>query len=196
MDVLPRDFYLQDTLTVAKDLLGKLIVHIDKGSRLSGMIVETEAYLGEQDDACHASKGRTKRTEVMYQLGGHAYIYLIYGMYELFNVVTRHEGYPEAVLIRAVEPIDGIDQMTENYKHSLSSLKLTNGPGKFTKAMNITRSLNCNDLTTKPLFIEEYKNISNTEITVSKRIGIHYAKNWKDKNFRFYISNSPCVSKK
>ncbi len=195
MTRLSREFYLQDTLTVARDLLGKSLTFVREGIRLSGMIVETEAYLGEIDLACHSSKGRTRRTEVMYGEAGHAYVYLIYGIHELFNVVTRPKGHPEAVLIRALEPLESLEVMKSNYPPKNTGQKLCNGPGKLTKALGITRKYNGHDLLNDPLWIEPYKTIRPEEIVASKRIGLKCAKEWQDKDYRFHIKSSPFVSK-
>ncbi len=192
---LSRDFYLQDTLTVAHDLLGMRLVFVRDGIRLSGMIVETEAYLGEVDLACHSSKGKTKRTEVMYGQAGHAYVYLIYGVYEMFNVVTRPKGHPEAVLVRGIEPLESIEVMKSNYPSIKHHQKLTNGPGKLTKAFHITREYNGHDLLRDPLFIESYKKVNHKEIAASKRIGLKCSKEWRDKEYRFYIKSNSFVSK-
>src|SRR5215218_2863280 len=126
---LPRAFYNRPALVVAKDLLGKVLVHSENGIRRAGIIVETEAYVGEHDLAAHSSKGRTARTEVMFGPPGHAYVYLIYGMYDCFNVVTERDGYAAAVLVRGVAPVTGCDGKTD-------------GPGKLCRAMHITRALN------------------------------------------------------
>ncbi len=195
MTRLSREFYLQDTITVAHDLLGKRLVFVREGIRLSGMIVETEAYLGEMDLACHSSKGRTKRTEVMYGEAGHAYVYLIYGIHELFNVVTRPKGHPEAVLIRALEPIESVEVMKSNHLPKNSGQKLYNGPGKLTKAFGITREYNGHDLLKDPLWIESYKTVSPEGIVVSKRIGLKCTKEWRDKDYRFHIESNSFVSK-
>jgi len=186
---------MQDTVAVAKNLLGKKIVHIQNGVRLSGMIVETEAYIGTEDTACHAHKGKTKRTEIMFRKAGIAYIYLIYGMHELFNVVTRDEGMPEAVLIRAVEPMEGIGTMKKNRPIKGAAINLTNGPGKWTRAMNLTRAFNGYSLQSDILFIEEYQAFVENEITSTKRIGVEYAKGWRNKKLRFYITKNHAVSK-
>jgi DNA-3-methyladenine glycosylase len=127
---LGREFYARDTLTVARELLGQRLVRVmEDGQRLAGIIVETEAYIGEEDQACHASHGRTPRNAVMYGPAGFAYIYFIYGMYYCLNVVTEQEGFPAAVLIRAIEPTEGIPRM-QAYRQGRPLHELTNGPGK------------------------------------------------------------------
>ncbi|MHC1720503.1 MAG: DNA-3-methyladenine glycosylase [Clostridiaceae bacterium] len=199
MSKLQRIFYMEDTKIVAKMLLGKLLVHEIDGKRISGIIVETEAYLGVTDKAAHSFGGRkTIRTEPMYGLGGYAYIYFIYGLYNCFNVVTRSEGVPEAVLIRALEPCDGLDAMAEaRYNKAYSELNksqlknLANGPGKLCMALSIDRNLNGEDLCGNKLYIEDNPNIARPfKILTSKRIGVDYAEEARDFLLRFYIENN------
>jgi len=198
---LDRSFYLKDTVTVATQLLGKLLVHEMDGKMMSGIIVETEAYLGTEDRAAHSFGGRrTPRNEAMYSLGGHAYIYFIYGMYYCFNVVTGHKGVPEAVLVRALEPVEGLDFMAAaRYKKDYASLStrqrinLTNGPGKLCMALNIDRRLNGEDLCGRRIYIED--RTETPEICSSKRIGIDYAGEDRDLPLRFYIQSNKYVSK-
>jgi len=198
---LDRSLYLKDTVTVATQLLGKLLVHEMDGKMMSGIIVETEAYLGTEDRAAHSFGGRrTPRNEAMYSLGGHAYIYFIYGMYYCFNVVTGHKGVPEAVLVRALEPVEGLDFMAAaRYKKDYASLStrqrinLTNGPGKLCMALNIDRSLNGEDLCGRRIYIED--RTETPEICSSKRIGIDYAGEDRDLPLRFYIQSNKYVSK-
>ena len=185
-----------DTEVVAKQLLGKLLVREIENKRIAGMIVETEAYLGQKDLGCHASKGKTERNKSMFLIGGTAYVYFIYGMYYLFNVVTRSIDEPEAVLIRALEPVEGIDEMIINRNNQSKIISLTNGPGKLTKALIINKSLNGHDLLHSPLYLEDYKSIDICDIHTSTRIGIDYAKEWKDKMLRYYIKNNKHISKK
>lgn len=180
---LPRQFYARKTLTVARDLLGRVLVHKDGPVRRAGVIVETEAYLGPHDLACHASKGRTARTDVMFGLPGHAYVYLIYGMYDCFNVVTEREGHPAAVLVRAVAPIEGC-------------VGKTDGPGKLCRAMNITRALNRADLTDSALVIEEGARVSARRIEKGARIGVDYAGEWAHEHLRFWVRGDPHVSRR
>jgi len=201
MTKLDRSFYLKDTVTVARQLLGKLLVHEVDGKRISGIIVETEAYLGTIDRAAHSFGGRrTPRNEVMYGLGGHAYIYFIYGMYYCFNVVTGHEGVPEAVLVRALEPVEGLDFMAAaRYKNDYEPLSnrqrinLTNGPGKLCIALAIDRSLNGEDLCGSRIYIEDRADIP--DICSAKRIGIDYAGDDRELPLRFYLRNNKYVSK-
>lgn len=199
---LDRDFYRRDSLTLARELLGKILVHNVDGKELRGMIVETEAYLGVVDKAAHSYGGRrTKRVETMYGQPGIAYVYIIYGMYNCFNIVAREVGIPEAVLVRAIEPLGELEQMSLNrfnkpYIELTKTQKkgLTNGPGKLCDAMLIDRKLDGEDLCGERLYVEEgtEKNIS---IVTSKRIGIDYAEEAKDFPYRFYIEGNPYVSR-
>ena len=143
--VLSRFFYERPTLEVAKELLGKLLVRMWDGKRISGIIIETEAYIGEDDPACHASVGKTPRNCIMYGQAGFAYVYFIYGMYFCLNVVTERYGFPAAVLIRALEPVEGIEWM-KKWRNKDKLSELTSGPGKLTQALFITKELNGVDL--------------------------------------------------
>lgn len=195
---LPRKFYLRDdTIAVARDLLGKLIVVPDEiGRRVSGMIVETEAYLGEIDRAAHSFGGRrTARNEVTYGSGGHAYVFFIYGMYYQLNVVCGRVGSPHVVLIRAVEPVDGIEIMRER-RGDMKDRNLTSGPGKLCIAMAIDRSLNGKDLLGEKIWLEEYLSFAAEEIAVGKRIGIDYAGDDAHRPWRFWVKGNEFVSKK
>ena len=158
-----------------------------------GRIVETEAYVGPQDLACHASKGRTARTEVMFGPPGHAYVYFIYGFYNMLNLVTEAEDYPAAVLIRAVEPVDGVDLMRRRRKTGLLR-NLASGPGKLCQAFGIDRSLNGADLCGCALFVEDRAEPT-PKFQATPRIGVDYAGKWKDKPLRFLICGSEFVSK-
>lgn len=195
---LPREFYTRpNVLTVTRDLLGKLLVVPDEdGRRVSGMIVEVEAYRGPEDRASHAYGGRrTKRTETMYREGGVAYVYFVYGMYYQFNVVCNVRDIPHAVLVRALEPVEGIELMRER-RHQHPDHNLTNGPGKLCIALNIDRALDGADLLGDRVWIEEYKSISPRRIARGPRIGIDYAQEWIDKPWRFWIKDNPYVSRK
>ena len=150
---LPRSFYEQSTIDVAKQLLGKYFVRKHPDGDMVGRIVETEAYVGPQDLACHAAKGRTARNEVMFGPAGHAYVYFIYGFYNMLNLVTEARDYPAAVLIRAVEPVGGIDLM-KNRRRSEALRNLASGPGKLCQAFAIDRSLNGTDICGKVLYVE------------------------------------------
>jgi DNA-3-methyladenine glycosylase len=192
---LGRDFYQQPTLQMARDLLGKRLVRVLNGQRLSGLIVETEAYIGEADGACHASRGRTPRTEVMYGPPGHAYVYFIYGMHHCFNVVTEQEGFPAAVLIRALEPLEGLEWM-RHHRPGRPDDQLTNGPGKLCAAMAIDRTLNgVNLCTSQVFFIEEGRTVADEEIATSPRIGIRSDEVARSRPWRFYIKGNSCVSR-
>lgn len=201
MKTLTREFYNRDSLIVAKELLGKVLVHRVDEKLISAKIVETEAYMGIEDKAAHSFGGkRTPRVEVMYGGPGFSYVYIIYGMHHCFNIVTREEGTPQAVLIRAVEPIDGFDLIAQNrFKKPFNQLTkgqitgLTNGPGKLCKALMIDKKLNGEDLCGRTLSVENRKEESITILT-SKRIGIDYAEEAKDFLWRFYIKDNPFVS--
>jgi DNA-3-methyladenine glycosylase len=174
-------------------LLGKYLVRKHPKGDTVGRIVETEAYVGPQDLACHASKGRTARTEVMFGPPGHAYVYFIYGFYNMLNLVTEAKDYPAAVLIRAVEPVDGIELMRSRRKNGLLR-NLASGPGKLCQAFGIDRSLNGADLCASELFVED-RGEATPKIQATPRIGVDYAGKWKDKRFRFVIRGSEFVSK-
>jgi DNA-3-methyladenine glycosylase len=195
MAILKREFYKQDTIEVAKSLLGKILLHDAPEGITVGRIVETEAYLGPEDQAAHSSGGRrTARNEVMYGEKGHAYVYFIYGMYFCFNITTGiFLGKPEAVLLRALEPISGQDIMI---KRRGTKINLTNGPSKLCIAMGITKLQNKFDLTAPSLYIEDAKQISNFEIVETTRVGVDYAGEWKNKPWRFYIKGNSFVSLK
>lgn len=200
--ILESNFFKRDTVEVAKNLLGKKIIRNISGNFFCAKIVETEAYIGLEDRACHSYGGNiTKRSEILYKEGGTIYVYLIYGMYNLLNIVTKNENDPEAVLIRAVEPIENIDAMSLNrfgkiYKDLSSYQKknLTNGPGKLTIAMGIDRALNGKILSQDYLYIEEGEDVRN--IIETKRIGIDYAGEDANLPLRFYIEDNHYVSVK
>ena len=194
---LPREFYLRhDVLTVARDLLGKLlVVPGPDGERMSAKIVEVEAYRGPEDRASHAYGGRrTKRTETMYRAGGVAYVYFVYGMYYQFNVVSNVADIPHAILVRALEPVEGIEVMRER-RHAHTDRNLTSGPGKLCIAMGIDRRLDGADLLGDEVWLEEYESVSPRKIARGPRIGIDYAEKWIDKPWRFWIKNNPYVSR-
>lgn len=194
---LERDFYTRaDTLLVARELLGKLLVVPDAdGTRVSGIIVETEAYHGPLDKASHAyNHRRTPRTESMYGAGGTAYVYFIYGMYHQFNVVTHTEGEPSAVLIRALEPREGLDVMRAR-RPVKGERNLTGGPGKLCMAMGIDRRFDRASLLGDSVWIEEGETIGPRRITRGPRIGIGYAEEYLGKPWRFWIRDNPYVSK-
>lgn len=193
MKILPRSFYARNTLTVAKELLGKHLVRQNQGEKITGKIVEVEAYRGFDDPASHAYKGKTIRNQVMFGKPGCAYVYFIYGNHYCLNVTTEKEGVPGAVLIRALEPISGIKSMMKNRK-TKEVANLTNGPGKLTKALNITKAQNELDLTKNgKLFICKPDLTETIEIACSTRIGV---KAGAEKAWRFYIKNNKFVSKR
>lgn len=196
MAKLKTAFYRQHDVTViAKELLGKILVTNINGVRTAGMIVETEAYAGIIDRASHAwNNRRTKRTEVIFQPGGLAYVYLCYGIHYLFNVVTNIENTPHAVLIRALQPVDGIDMMQRRYNNKPSA-KLTAGPGSLCKAMGIDTSLNGESLTGKKVWIETGQDIADDNIVISTRVGVQYAGEDAYLPYRFSIKNNDWVSK-
>jgi DNA-3-methyladenine glycosylase len=195
---LPREFYLRpDVLKVSRELLGKLlVVRGPGGERVSGKIVEVEAYRGPEDRASHAYGGRrTKRTETMYGAGGVAYVYFVYGMYYQFNVVSGVADVPHAILVRALEPVEGIEIMRAR-RHSHPDHNLTNGPGKLCIAMGIDRQLDGADLLGEHVWLEEFEQVSPHRIARGPRIGIDYAQEWIDKPWRFWIRDNPYVSRK
>jgi DNA-3-methyladenine glycosylase len=190
---LLRSFYEQPTVDVAKQLLGKYLVRQHPEGATVGRIVETEAYVGPQDLACHASKGRTARTEVMFGPAGHAYVYFIYGFYNMLNLVTERKNHPAAVLIRAVEPMTGIELMRA--RRQLDNLRdLASGPGKLCQAFAIDRSLNGADLCDDVLYVEERGELQ-PKIRATPRVGVDYAGKWKDKRYRFLVRDSDFVSR-
>ncbi|MFN0277287.1 MAG: DNA-3-methyladenine glycosylase [Pyrinomonadaceae bacterium] len=195
---LPREFYLrEDTITIAKDLLGKLLVVCDeKNRRVSGMIVETEAYLGVADRGAHSYAGRrTPRNEVTYGIGGHAYVFFVYGMYYQLNVVTGPVDHPHVALIRAVDPVEGIEKMRKR-RGPMKDRNLTSGPGKLCIALSIDQSLNGENLRGKRIWLEDHRSFSGEEIAIGKRIGIDYAGEDADKPWRFWVKDNDFVSKR
>lgn len=203
MKILSREFYDRESIIVAKELLGKLLVHNINGENIVSKIVETEAYMGIIDKAAHSYGGkRTKRVEIMYGKAGFSYVYLIYGIYNCFNIVTNKEGIPQAILIRGVEPIEGIEFMAQSRYNKPYDLlnksqltNLTNGPGKLCKALAIDRSLNGLDMCASKLYVLEGDN-KEVDIVSAKRVGIDYAEEAKDYLWRFYIKDNKYVSVK
>lgn len=196
--ILPKDFYLQDTIDVAKALLGKVLSYQIAGKTFSGIVTETEAYLGIEDRGCHTfNRKRTPRTETMFMEGGVAYIYQIYGMYYCFNCVTQTKGIPEAVLVRALEPTEGIKLMKHNRK-TQDIKNLTTGPGKLCQAFGLTKLQDKVDLTKGPITVGEnnkFKKISSSDIRETPRIGIDYAGDHALLPLRYTIAGSEFVSK-
>jgi len=200
---LQRSFFKRDTIVVAKDLLGKVLVRKIGKKEIRAIIVETEAYIGEEDQACHARFGRTKRNGVMYGKAGGAYVYLCYGIHELLNIVTEKEGFPAAVLVRGVKigsfagqvPNGGALQERKlpvalaNPLLGILPCRNRLGPGKLTKYLHITRKLNKEDLTkSTKLWVENFGlKIKKLQIKSAKRIGVSYAGKWAKKKWRFFI---------
>jgi len=175
---LPRSFYDRDTIVVAKELLGKCLVHSER----VGRIVEVEAYLGRHDLAAHSAKGLTERTKPMFGPPGHAYVYLIYGRYYCMNVVTEREGHPSAVLLRAIEPVKNVQGRTQ-------------GPGLLCQAMGIDKRLNTHDLLSDDIYIAAPSRPEPLKIVKRPRVGVDYAGHWAKRRLRFYIQGNPFVSR-
>lgn len=196
---LPHSFYRQpNVVTVAKQLVGKVLCTRLDGQLTSGIITETEAYCGRGDKACHASDGtRTDRTETMYQAGGIAYIYLCYGIHHLFNVVTNSKDKADAVLIRAVKPLEGQEAMLGRRHKKEVTPTLTAGPGRLTQALGITTDYDATDLSGTTIWIEDRgRNISQDNLVATPRIGVDYAGKDAERPWRFYPGNSKWVSRK
>jgi len=175
MGILERDFYARPTITVARSLLGKRLIRHVNGAELSGVIVETEAYCGRADSACHAHRGKTLRNAVMFGRPGVAYVYFTYGMHYMLNLVTEEEGNPCAVLVRALLPVSGLDEMQARRKKH--GKELTNGPAKLCQALAIDKSLNGWDLTRgERLWVESHMRVTDRDILSTPRIGIDYAR--------------------
>lgn len=194
---LPRSFYTRpDTIQIAKDLLGKTLVVPFDGRRVSGIIVETEAYCGIVDKAAHSYDGRrTARNEITYAVGGHAYVFFVYGMYYQLNVVTNTVDEPHVVLIRGIEPLEGIEIMRDR-RGEMKHTNLTSGPGKLCIAFGIDRSLNGEDLLGEKIWLEKGREFSESEIATGKRIGIDYAAEDADQPWRFWVRDNLFVSRK
>ncbi|WP_257458322.1 DNA-3-methyladenine glycosylase [Archangium lipolyticum] len=181
---LPVSFYARPALTVARELLGVHLVVDEGGWRRVGRIVETEAYVGEHDLACHAAKGRTSRTEVLFGPPGRAYVYLIYGMYHCFNVVTDVEGVASAVLVRAVEPVEGLPPKAR-----------TDGPGRLCRALGLTLAHNRWDLASERLHLEAGMAVPDAGVERGPRIGVDYAGEWALEPYRLWVRDSQHVSR-
>jgi DNA-3-methyladenine glycosylase len=190
---IPRSFYEQSTVDVARQLLGKYLVRKHPDGSTVGRIVETEAYVGPEDKACHASRGRTRRTEIMFGPAGHAYVYFIYGFHYMLNIVTERMDFPAAVLIRAVEPVKGITLM-EKRRGTEEPRNLASGPGKLCEAFAIDRTLNGSDVCGHVIYIQDEGEPAPSFIT-KPRIGVDYAGKWKHKPWRFFIRSNEFVSK-
>ena len=183
MRKLGRTFYDRDTSAVARELLGKYLVHVSRGVERIGRIVEVEAYLGSHDLAAHSSKGLTERTKVMFGPPGHAYVYLIYGMYHCMNVVTEQEGHGSAVLLRAIEPIKNAEGRTQ-------------GPGLLCQAMHIDQRLNAHDLLSDDFYIAASARCEPLVIVKRPRVGVGYAGYWARRHLRFYLKGNSFVSRR
>ncbi len=188
--ILPRDFYDRDTEIVAREMLGTIIEHRSEAGTTSAMIVETEAYIGEHDPACHAASGLTRRTEPLYGRPGLSYVYFIYGMHWCFNAVTRGEGLPSAVLVRAVQPVRGLELM-QRRRPTVRGVNISNGPGKLCYAMGIDGSMNALSLQRGRLVIREGVQVPAEEIVITPRIGITKAADWP---LRYFIAGNEWVS--
>ena len=189
---VPRSVYDQGTARVARDLLGCVLECHGPDGVASGRIVETEAYLGEHDGACHAVVGRTRRTAPLYGAPGFAYVYLIYGMYWCFNAVTRTAGRPSAVLVRAVEPLEGVGLMRRRRPAVRRDVDLTNGPGKLCTALGIDARHNGGSLLRAPLVIRQSEPVPDADVLVTPRIGITRAADWP---LRYLVRESAYVSR-
>ncbi len=180
---LPQSFFAREAELTAQELIGAILVHRIGGRERRGRIVETEAYVGCHDLACHAAKGRTARTEVMFGPAGRAYVFLIYGIHDMLNIVCGAEGVAQAVLVRAAEPLDG-------WQANLA------GPGKLAKSFGITRKDNGVDLTGERLFLLASEDVQPPRVVRTRRIGVDYAKEWKDAPLRFLDADSAAVSRR
>jgi DNA-3-methyladenine glycosylase len=187
-EIVPRAFYSGGAVDVAKALLGKVLVY----GKAAGRIVETEAYLGHGDLAAHSARGVTDRTRVIFGPPGHAYVYFIYGMYECLNLVAEPAGVPGCVLIRALEPLAGLDLMRQRRPAAKSPRGLASGPGKLTLAMGITRALNGADVTRGPLTVRAFRSEPRFEMETTPRIGIRHCADWP---LRFVMKGNPHVSR-
>ncbi len=197
MKKLSREFYERDnSIKIANELLGKILVVPDKnGKRISGTIVEVEAYLGEKDKAAHSYENRrTKRTEVLFDRGGFAYIYLIYGIYHQLNFTIGKKESPHCVLIRAVEPFEGLETIRKR-RGKMPDKNLTSGPGKLTIAFNIDKTFYGEDLRGKRIWVEEGIRIPKPKIATGKRIGIDYAEEYAEKRWRFWVKDNLFASR-
>lgn len=189
---LPRSFFRRDAVTVARSLLGQRLVHVSGGVRTAGIIVETEAYLGRVDKAAHSYRGRTARNASMFAEGGHAYVYFIYGMHFCMNVVAGREDDPVAVLLRALEPAEGLERMRERRPAARRDRDLCSGPGKLCQAMAIDGSLDGEDLVRSGhLFVERLRHRAHPSrhIRVTHRVGVGYAEEWAAEPLRFHLES-------
>lgn len=192
---ISREFYLKDANTVAPELLGKLLIHRSDKGITSGIIVETEAYVGPNDKAAHSyNNRRTRRTRIQFGTGGYAYIYNIYGMHTCFNIVVNIENKPEVVLIRALQPVEGIDLMRQR-RGIEKKLELCNGPGKLCIAMGISKDYYGCDLCGAELYLEPCLEVGDNDIMISPRINIDYAEEYTGYLWRYFIKKNLYISK-
>jgi DNA-3-methyladenine glycosylase len=196
MEHLGRDFFARDTLTVARELLAQRLVRVLDGERLSGRIVEVEAYVGEADQACHARSGRTERNAPMYGPPGCAYVYFVYGMHHCLNVVTEREGFPAAVLIRALEPLEGIEAM-QVHRGGRADVELLSGPARLCQALGIDRRFDGVDLCAlgAHIFIERAAAVPDEAVAAGPRIGVRGDETALAAPWRFYLWDSRYVSR-
>ncbi len=194
MPRLPRSFFARPTLQVAPDLLGKCLVRRLGDARLVGRIVEVEAYLGHPDAASHASRKNPQRAKIMFGPPGHAYVYMIYGMYHCLNLVAEPDGVAGAVLVRGVEPLEGLDTMRGNRGKAMPDRNLTSGPGKLCQAFGIDMRLNGANLRGRTLWVED-RGHGPARICTGPRIGVDYAGEWARKPWRFWEEGNAFVSK-
>jgi DNA-3-methyladenine glycosylase len=195
---IEKDFYLrEDVIEISKELLGKVLVTDLGGGITSGIIVETEAYMAPEDKASHAWNGRrTARTEIFYCEGGRSYVYLCYGIHNLFNIITNKADIPHAILIRAAEPVEGIDLMLHRRKKTKKDFSLTSGPGSLSLAFGISKIHNNIDITGSQIWIEDKGLlVKKSDIVAGPRIGVDYAGEWASRPMRFTIRDNPWVSR-
>jgi len=194
---LSRRFFARPTLRVARELIGCRLVRRIESRRVSGIIVEVEAYVGQDDQACHGRHGRTPRNAVMFGRAGVAYVYFTYGQHWMFNIVTEREGFASAVLIRALEPVEGLDWM-QTVRGRRPPHQLCNGPARLTQALRIDRGLNGVDLCARgsAIAVEAGAPVHPRRVGRGPRVGVDYAPEpWRSKPWRFYLEDNPCVSK-
>jgi len=192
--ILLRSFYARDTVVVARDILGRVLVRLLDGQRLSGIIVEAEAYCGEGDEGCHAHAGLTPRTATLFGPPGHAYVYFTYGMHHLFNVVTEEDGVAGGVLVRALHPLEGIETMRA-HRPGRRDRELTNGPAKLCAACAIDKSLNGADLVAgDEIWLEEGEPVPDERVLVGRRIGLNVGEEARSQLWRFAVADDPWVS--
>ena len=193
MSLIYQHVISANTIAVARGLLGHCLCYESPYGRLSGIIVETEAYLSKNDPACHAHAGKTRRNATMFGPAGLAYVYFIYGRYHCFNVVTGPPGFGEAVLIRAVEPLEGLKVMKKNRGPGVKEQQLTNGPGKLCLAFDLNQRFDGHNLSKKPLYLADNKNREPVEIVTTQRIGISCG---QEKPLRFYLKGNRFISRR